>query len=70
MWESIYPKGPKESGLVFKAQRLVYHSTLGLRVIKQRKKGPQVRVSLGHEPSLVARSKKLRGTMRRAAHPS
>ena len=25
-------------GLVFKAQRLVYHSTLGLRVIKKREK--------------------------------
>jgi len=26
-------------GLVFKADRLVYHSTLGLRVIKQRREG-------------------------------
>ena len=26
-------------GLVFKAHRLVYHSTLGLRVIKKKKKG-------------------------------
>ena len=25
-------------GLVFKAQRLLYHSTLGLRVIKKKKK--------------------------------
>jgi len=25
-------------GLVFKANRLLYHSTLGLRVIKQKKK--------------------------------
>jgi len=25
-------------GLIFKAHRLVYHSTLGLRVIKQKKK--------------------------------
>jgi len=29
---------PRESGLVFKAHRLVYHSTLGLRVIKKKKK--------------------------------
>jgi len=27
-------------GLVFKAHRLVYHSTLGLRVIKKKKKEP------------------------------
>jgi len=27
-----------QGGLVFKAYRLVYHSTLGLRVIKNRKK--------------------------------
>jgi len=26
-------------GLVFKAHRLVYHSTLGVRVIKKKKKG-------------------------------
>ena len=26
-------------GLVFKAHRLLYHSTLGLRVIKKKKKG-------------------------------
>ena len=28
-------------GLVFKAHRLVYHSALGLRVIKKKKKGHQ-----------------------------
>jgi len=27
-----------QGGLVFKAHRLLYHSTLGLRVIKQKKK--------------------------------
>jgi len=31
-------------GLVFKAHRLVYHSTLGLRVIKKRKKIKVTRV--------------------------
>ena len=31
-------------GLVFKAHRLLYHSTLGLRVIKKKKR--KVRVSL------------------------
>ena len=31
-------------GLVFKAHRLVYHSTLGLRVIKKEKKQSKARV--------------------------
>ena len=30
-------------GLVFKARRLVYHSTLGLRVIKKKKRGTSAR---------------------------
>jgi len=33
-------------GLVFKAHRLVYHSTLGLRVIKKKKKGTWMRQAL------------------------
>ena len=37
-------------GLVFKAHRLVYYSTLDLRVIKKKKKvwGVGFKVSLGH----------------------
>jgi len=35
-------------GLVFKAHRLVYHSTLGLRVIKKKKKTP----CGAHQPSV------------------
>ena len=35
-------------GLVFKAHRLVYHSTLGLRVIKKKKKKKKT----GFEPRL------------------
>jgi len=31
-------RGRLQGGLVFKAHRLFYHSTLGLRVIKKRKK--------------------------------
>jgi len=32
-------KTPRRGGLVCKAHRLLYHSTLGLRVIKKKKKG-------------------------------
>ena len=31
-------------GIVFKAHRLVYHSTLGWRVMKKKRRGSQVRV--------------------------
>ena len=34
------PKFEPRGGLVFKAHRLVYHSTLGLRVIKKKKEEP------------------------------
>jgi len=34
-----YQELPKGHGFVFKAHRLVYHSTLGLRVIKKKKEG-------------------------------
>jgi len=34
------------SGLVFKAHRLLYHSTLGLRVIKKEKKGTCVLIEV------------------------
>ena len=36
-----------EEGSYFKAHRLVYHSTLGARVIKKRKKGERVKGGLG-----------------------
>ena len=35
---SPYPPALFRGGLVFKAHRLVYHSTLGVRVIKKKKK--------------------------------
>ena len=36
-------------GLVFKAHRLLYHSTLGLRVIKEKKKVNRDIEAVGHE---------------------
>jgi len=43
-------------GLVFKAHRPLYHSTLGLRVIKKRESGPSGRYSKDAMvlPTLVA----------------
>ena len=42
-WELNEPNGPRRfrGGLVVKAHRLVYHSTLGSRVIKKKNKGPR-----------------------------
>jgi len=36
------PSGEGTGGLVFKVHRLLYHSTLGLRVIKKQKKKEQL----------------------------
>jgi len=36
------PPSLRGYGLVFKARRLLYHSTLGLRVVKKKKRGYEV----------------------------
>ena len=41
-------------GLVFKAHRLVYHSTLGLRVIKKKKKRKDLGVTLPTTQKTIA----------------
>ena len=47
-------------GLVFKAHRLLYHSTLGLRVIKKEKKGFECLVGGVEDDDCVARRAHLR----------
>ena len=52
------PESPRRNlkrfrgGLVIKAHRLLYHSTLGLRVIKRREKKPGSPPGMGWSPSL------------------
>ena len=41
------------TGLVFEAHRLVYHSTLGLRVIKKKRRRPDVGVRAGVDEHLI-----------------
>ena len=48
-------KPPFRGGLVFKAHRLLYHSTLGLRVIKKKKK-PLFKIFHGNWPLCVRNS--------------
>jgi len=51
-------------GLVFKAHRLFYHSTLGLRVIKKKKKVPPIKSSFSGPCFVLARA----GTRRLVVH--
>ena len=48
-------------GLVFKAHRLVYHSTLGLRVIKKKKKSSRRRAARGREGARLTNVRALCG---------
>jgi len=54
-FEGAESNGKETQGLVFKAHRLLYHSTLGLRVIKKKKpRGASNRVTRS-EPSILPR---------------
>jgi len=51
-----------EAGSYLRLIDVVYHSTLGLRVIKKKKKDGGVRVDAGKETSLVADWTELEGS--------
>jgi len=59
--------GPR--GLVFKAHRLVYHSTLGLRVIKKRREDREAVVGSVEDPRSLG-SGPQKGIPKRAYRPS
>ena len=62
-----------QGGLVFKAHRLLYHSSLGSRVMKkEKKKGgfvTSMHASPDHSEAIVGKSLHLRPSFRNPNHP-